>query len=67
MGRYEAPLYHDPTPPPPCDYLVCESTYGDRDHPPEQVLDQLCEVVQAAIRRGGVMLVASFAVGRRSS
>lgn len=64
IGRYSAPLYHDPTPPPPCDYLICESTYGDRDHPAIAVADQLCEVVTEAIRRGGVMLVASFAVGR---
>ena len=33
VGRYDGPLYHDPAPPPPCDYLICESTYGDRDHP----------------------------------
>lgn len=64
VGRYDAPLYHDPHSPPDCDYLVCESTYGDREHPKEAVLDQLAEVVQGAIRRGGVMLVASFAVGR---
>jgi metallo-beta-lactamase family protein len=64
VGRYDAPLYFDPESPPECDYLICESTYGDRDHKPEQVLDQLCDVVMAAIRRGGVMLVASFAVGR---
>ncbi len=64
VGRYHAPLYHDPTPPPACDYLICESTYGDRDHPPGSVLDQLCEVMLAAIARGGVMLVAAFAVGR---
>jgi metallo-beta-lactamase family protein len=64
VGRYDAPLYHDPTPPPPCDYLICESTYGDREHPSEHVLDQLEHVVLAAVRRGGVMVVASFAVGR---
>jgi len=64
VGRYDAPLYFDPHQPPTCDYLVCESTYGDRDHPAEDVLDQLCDVVTGSIRRGGVMLVASFAVGR---
>jgi len=64
VGRYDAPLYHDPAPPPACDYLVCESTYGNRDHPPERVLDQLERVVLAAVSRGGVLLVASFAVGR---
>ena len=64
VGRYGSPLYRDPTPPTACDYLICESTYGDRDHPPGNVLDALCDVMQAAVRRGGVMLMASFAVGR---
>ncbi len=64
VGRYDAPLYFDPQRPPDCDYLICESTYGDREHPDVAVLDQLTDVVHQAIRRGGVMLVASFAVGR---
>ncbi len=64
VGRYDAPLYRDPTPPPACDYLICESTYGNRDHPESNLLDELCEVVLTSIRRGGVMLMASFAVGR---
>lgn len=64
VGRYSAPLYHDPQPPPACEYLICESTYGNRDHPSEPVLDQLCAVTLDAIRRGGVMLVAAFAIGR---
>lgn len=64
VGRYGAPLYYDPQTPPPCDYLVCESTYGNRDHPAEDVLDQLAGVVLASIERGGVMVVSSFAVGR---
>ena len=64
VGRYDAPLLHDPVVPPPCDYLVCESTYGDRDHPPSRPLDELEQVTKEAIARGGMMLVASFAVGR---
>ena len=64
VGRYDGPLYHDPVPPTPCDYLICESTYGDRDHPEGSILDALANVVQRAIKRGGVMLMASFAVGR---
>ncbi|RIK79688.1 MAG: MBL fold metallo-hydrolase [Planctomycetota bacterium] len=64
VGRYGAPLYFDPTPPPPCDYLVCESTYGDRDHPEGDLLDALAEVVRRVIGRGGVMVMAAFAVGR---
>jgi metallo-beta-lactamase family protein len=64
VGRYDGPLYHDPATPPECDYLVCESTYGDRDHPDESILDALAEVVDRAVGRGGVMLMAAFAVGR---
>jgi metallo-beta-lactamase family protein len=64
VGRYGAPLYHDPTPPTPCDFLICESTYGNRDHPRGSVLDELAHVVEDAIRRGGVLVVPSFAVGR---
>jgi metallo-beta-lactamase family protein len=64
VGRYDGPLYHDPVPPPNCDYLVCESTYGDRDHPRESILDSLSAVVHRSAARGGVMLIAAFAVGR---
>jgi len=64
VGRYDAPLYHDPTPPPPCDFLVCESTYGDRDHPQTNMLENLAITVNNAVARGGVILVAAFAIGR---
>jgi metallo-beta-lactamase family protein len=64
VGRYGGPLYHDPAPPPECDFLVCESTYGDRDHPEKSLLDSLEGVVHRAVARGGVTLMASFAVGR---
>jgi metallo-beta-lactamase family protein len=64
VGRYDGPLYHDPAPPPDCDYLICESTYGDRDHPRESILDALTAVIHRSAQRGGVMLIAAFAVGR---
>lgn len=64
VGRYDAPLYKDPVAPPACDYLICESTYGDRDHPPSRPLDELEAVTREALERGGMMLVASFAIGR---
>jgi metallo-beta-lactamase family protein len=64
VGRFDAPLYKDPISPPNCDYLVCESTYGDRDHTPSRPLDELEKVTNEAIHRGGMMLVASFAIGR---
>lgn len=64
VGRYDGPLYHDPSPPPQCDYLVCESTYGNRDHDDVNISDSLAEVVTRSVARGGVMLVAAFAIGR---
>jgi metallo-beta-lactamase family protein len=64
VGRYDAPLYNDPAVPTSCDYLVCESTYGDRDHPAIRPLDDLEAATKEAIARGGMMLVASFAIGR---
>ena len=64
VGRYDAPLYHDPKAPVDCDFLVCESTYGNREHSNLDILDELERVVTDSIRRGGVMLVSSFAVGR---
>lgn len=64
VGRYNGPLYHDPQPPPACDFLICESTYGNREHPEDSLLDGLEGVVQRAVKRGGVMLLAAFAVGR---
>jgi metallo-beta-lactamase family protein len=64
VGRYDGPLYHDPAPPPACDYLICESTYGNRDHKDADILASLAEVVNRCVERGGVMLVAAFAIGR---
>jgi metallo-beta-lactamase family protein len=64
VGRFDAPLYKDPVSPPACDYLLLESTYGDRDHTPSRPLDELEAATKEAIARGGMMLVASFAIGR---
>jgi len=64
VGRYNGPLYHDPSPPTACDYLICESTYGNRDHPDVDLLGSLEKVVNRSVERGGIMLMASFAIGR---
>lgn len=64
VGRFNAPLYNDPVPPPACDVLICESTYGDRDHPNVDPLAELERIVLEAFERGGLLLAASFAVGR---
>jgi metallo-beta-lactamase family protein len=64
VGRYGVPLHTDPEPRPACDVLVIESTYGDRDHAREPVLDQIRSAFAATVRRRGIVLIPSFAVGR---
>lgn len=64
LGRYGAPLLPDPTPVAEADYLVVESTYGDRRHPRDPVEDQLAAAIGRAVERGGVVLIPAFAVGR---
>ena len=64
LGRYGRPLSCDPTPVPQADVVLCESTYGDRLHPPDDPQDDLCNVINAAQRRKGVLVIPSFAVGR---
>ena len=64
LGRHGAPILPDPTPPGDADYIVVESTYGDRRHDPTPVADQLERVVGEAVARGGALVVPAFAVGR---
>jgi len=64
LGHYDQPILKDPTPPPDCDYLVCESTYGDRLHSTESNEDQLSRIINEAVGRGGPILIPAFAVGR---
>jgi len=64
IGRYDQVILKDPEPPSRADYLLCESTYGDRDHPPGSPEDKLAEVINRVAQRGGSVVVPSFAVGR---
>jgi len=64
VGRYGMPINPDPSPPPESDYLVVESTYGDRSHDNEPLEAQLERAVGKVLRRGGIVIVPSFAVGR---
>lgn len=64
VGRYDAPLVPDPAAPEACDYLVIESTYGDRKHTEVSIEDQLREHLSSVIASRGTLLVPSFAVGR---
>lgn len=64
VGRPSDPIMRAPEPLAAADYLVTESTYGDRRHPPEDVADALQRIVRDSARRGGAVLVPAFAVGR---
>ncbi len=64
IGRYDWPILKDPERIERADYLVCESTYGDRDHPPGSGHDALAEVINRVANRGGVAVIPAFAVGR---
>ncbi|MEO8096815.1 MAG: MBL fold metallo-hydrolase [Acidobacteriota bacterium] len=66
VGRHGLPILHDPqTPPPPVDYLIMESTYGDRLHQAiTDASEKLAAVVNRTANRGGHIIVPCFAVGR---
>jgi metallo-beta-lactamase family protein len=65
LGRPGLPIIRDPEPLPQVDYLIMESTYGDRVHEPIQsVSAKLAEIVKRTYARGGKMIVPAFAVGR---
>lgn len=64
VGRYDAVLAKDPAPCPDADYIVMESTYGNRQHPTTSVQEQLQSVITRTFARKGVLLIPAFAVGR---
>ena len=64
LGRPNDPIMMAPQPVPQADYLLVESTYGDRVHPAEPPERRIAEVVVRTAARGGVVLIPSFAVGR---
>lgn len=64
LGHYDQPIIQDPVAPPFCDYLLVESTYGDRLHDPEKPEDALERIIKETIKRGGPLLIPAFAIGR---
>jgi metallo-beta-lactamase family protein len=65
LGRPGVPILQDPEQAPEADYLILESTYGDRLHQPvESVEDKLLRLIRKTIERGGHVIVPAFAVGR---
>ncbi len=65
LGRRDTPIIRDPTPLDDADYVLCESTYGGREHEPSaEAVRVLAETVRLVSEHGGVLLVPSFAIGR---
>ena len=67
LGRYDDPIMHDPESVPEADYVVIESTYGNRHHDTTDPLDALEEVIKRTVQRGGTVVIPAFAVGRAQS
>ena len=67
LGRPSDPIMYPPAPGAGADYLVLESTYGDRDHAAGDPRDALAAAIRRAAARGGVVVIPSFAVGRAQS
>ena len=65
LGRKNMPILRDPEVPPGAACLLMESTYGDRNHEPiEQMEDELLEVIERTVARGGKVIVPTFALER---
>ncbi len=65
VGRPGLPIIRNPEPLGPCDYLILESTYGDRIHAQlGQVAETLAAIINRTAGRGGKIIVPAFAVGR---
>jgi len=64
LGRPDDVLMNAPEAPPEADVVVVESTYGDRNHPPDTLAAELAPALSRVAARGGTAIVPVFAVGR---
>jgi metallo-beta-lactamase family protein len=64
LGRPDDLMMRAPAPPPAADWIVIESTYGDRRHVRVDAEAELATAINRVVERGGVIVVPSFAVGR---
>ena len=64
LGRYSRPVLPDPVAPILADVLLVESTYGDRDHAPDDDGEALARVIRETAQQGGKLIVPAFAIGR---
>lgn len=67
VGRDDDLIMHPPAPLPAADYLVVESTYGDRLHEAQDNEAELAQIIQRTAARGGTVVIPAFAVGRAQS
>ena len=64
LGRYARPVLPDPSDAVAADVVLCESTYGDRDHEEDDRGEHLASVIRDTAARGGKVIVPAFAIGR---
>lgn len=64
LGHYDQPIVKDPAKPADCDYLMVESTYGNRLHGDDSSEDQMARIINEAAPRNAPILIPAFAVGR---
>ena len=64
LGRFERPVLPDPTMVDRADYLLVESTYGDRVHEDDDDGEKLARVIRETADRGGRVVIPAFAIGR---
>jgi metallo-beta-lactamase family protein len=67
LGRPNDPVMWPPAPVPAADYLLIESTYGNRVHDSADTEERLAEIITRTAKRGGKIIIPSFAVGRAQS
>lgn len=67
IGRLNDRIFRDPMTLPRVDYLVTESTYGNRLHGEQDVLEDFAKIINQAYSNKGVILIPAFAVGRAQS
>ena len=67
LGRPDDPIMREPEPIERADYIVAESTYGDRIHEVSDAEQLLGEVIRRTAARGGIVVIPAFAVGRAQS
>lgn len=65
LGMTDRPIIQDPTIIKKADYVIMESTYGSRNHPENSdSISRLLDIVEETTKRGGSVIIPSFAVGR---